>query len=234
MAYRRGTRKPQQKKRFTKKVFRVRYTKKKPGMYRMSTAPTPESKIVKLKYSAEPRSIDGGVGTLGIHVFSANGCYDPDITSGGHQPMGFDQWMLFYEHYEVLGSKITVTFWNSGEAIATNQYVVGIYTDSDTSSTTSLTQMLEQPGTRYSNLGILSKDHVNVTKYWSAKKFFGNRYITSGGAIQGNATTNPAEQAFWHVFAGASDNLTNPGIIYFNTMITFIVKFTERKTLAQS
>jgi len=38
--------------------------------------------------------------------------YDPDITGTGHQPAGFDQMMLSYEHYIVTRARIWATAHN--------------------------------------------------------------------------------------------------------------------------
>lgn len=38
-------------------------------------------------------------GVVGSYVFQINGPYDPNVTGIGHQPLGFDQLMLMYEHY---------------------------------------------------------------------------------------------------------------------------------------
>jgi len=69
--------------------------------------------VFNLRYKAHLRyhtDVDMGVqGSTPLgYVFSANGLYDPDITSTGHQPMGFDQLMTFFQHYTVLNSSIKV------------------------------------------------------------------------------------------------------------------------------
>ncbi len=56
----------------------------------------------------------GILGTTPVaYVLAANGLYDPDITGTGHQPMGFDQLMSFFQHYVVVSAKITAQFLNA-------------------------------------------------------------------------------------------------------------------------
>lgn len=46
------------------------------------------------------------IGTGDQYVFSANGAYDPNITSTGNQPRGWDQLIALYDHFIVTRSKI--------------------------------------------------------------------------------------------------------------------------------
>jgi len=48
-------------------------------------------------------------GVPATYVFSTNGLYDPNITGTGHQPAGFDQIMLYYNHYYVNRATIAAT-----------------------------------------------------------------------------------------------------------------------------
>lgn len=46
------------------------------------------------------------VGTGDQYIFSANGTYDPNITSTGNQPRGWDQLIALYDHFIVTRSKL--------------------------------------------------------------------------------------------------------------------------------
>jgi len=68
----------------------------------------PYHEVVTLTTNASPE-------TATCLVWSMNGLFDPEIPIGGHQPMGFDQAMAFYDHYTVVRSSVTVTF-NSSDS----------------------------------------------------------------------------------------------------------------------
>jgi hypothetical protein len=81
--------------------------------------PLPNNFVTKLRYH-DSVPINAANGTVAGHVFRANSPYDPDYTASGHQPRYFDQIMPLYDHYQVLGSKITVKFINNS-----NDHIVG-------------------------------------------------------------------------------------------------------------
>lgn len=63
----------------------------------------------RLRY-AERGAAGSTSGVVGTYVFTLSGLYDPNISGTGHQPMGFDEIMPFYEHYHVLRADVHVTF----------------------------------------------------------------------------------------------------------------------------
>lgn len=80
-----------------------------------------QTNVFPLNYRTRLRYYDtidlGVIGSSPVgYVFAANGLYDPDITGTGHQPMGFDQLSVFFQHHCVLNSTIRVTFANMDNA----------------------------------------------------------------------------------------------------------------------
>ena len=71
-------------------------------------SPMPCSFATKLTYSSNVSINPGAAGTPAAYVYRANGLYDPDLTGGGHQPRGYDQFTPMYNHWTVVGAKVTV------------------------------------------------------------------------------------------------------------------------------
>lgn len=44
--------------------------------------------------------------------FNLNSIFDPNQTGTGHQPLGYDQWALFYNRYRVISTRVTARFLN--------------------------------------------------------------------------------------------------------------------------
>jgi len=160
--------------------------------------------------------------------------YDPNITGVGHQPMSFDQLMLMYEHYTVIGGKITVDFCSQS---ATEQGFVGIGLFPDSSVETVATKLLENGMLRYSYLAEAngdSKSHVQLTLPFNIAKLNGvSRPIIGDALYRGDVAANPTEQTYLHMFAynTATINTLN---VQVNVLIEFDAVFTEPRKLAQS
>lgn len=190
----------------------------------------PRSKLVKLRY-VDQITINPASGINGVHVFSANGMYDPDVTGIGHQPANFDKWMKNYDHYTVVGSKIRVMYTPS---ITTTVIpgMFGVLLSDDGNTVGSLTQnsLLEQPRLSYSKkvVGIPSANSVpaTVTKKFSARKFFGVKPVGGGKTFQGSDAANPTEQAFYEVWV-APILANDPGAMYFTVTIDYLAVLTE-------
>lgn len=77
-----------------------------------STGPIPTVYKTVLRYAEHLAITPAGLGDVASYAFRANDCFDPDFGLGGHQPMGFDQLMVFYHQGLVLYSTITLTINN--------------------------------------------------------------------------------------------------------------------------
>jgi len=152
----------------------------------------------QLTYYTDKISISSGVGSAGAYVFSANGCFDPDITGTGGQPMGFDQMMLFYNHYTVIKSRIKVVFNNTSTADA----MVGLGVSGSATPLSSNEQIVENGELSFT---WCQKAGVNgsiqrITRQISAAQFQGLRNVMDDPNMRGDAANNPAEQLYYHLF----------------------------------
>lgn len=193
-----------------------------------------ESQIVKLRY-VDFVNLDAGIGTLAYDTWSATSCYDPYVGAGGHQPLGFDQWMTFYNHYQVLGSKATAY----GMVYATNPsdsvYMIGQLSASTGAPATNINEAIEQKRASYRFLS--SKDDKSfgkvVVKY-SPRRFFNLKNPQDEHDLRGSITSNPTENAYFQIMVGGMNPSDNPTQINLRIVIDYLVLLTERKHLSQS
>jgi len=191
---------------------------------------------VSLKYHSEI-VLDPSTATPAWHVFSANGLFDPDITSTGHQPYGFDQYMAQYNHYTVVGAKITVHY--SNVSSTTQPYILTIRTAAGTTPLTNRTQILEAP-INITNKFIGSRQGARADGSFSRRvsisKFLSQDVMQedNNAGFDGVTTGNPAEQVFFHVGAQAYSVFTDAPAITLNVIIEYLAVFHEPKEVLPS
>ncbi len=191
-----------------------------------------------LKYYAYAQAVSAVVGQAGTAFFSANGCYDPDITGTGHQPMGFDQMMLMYEQYVVVRSKITCTF--TTDSIACR---VAIYLSPDAVALTDPSRLVEN-GLLVSTFidaaaasGGSGQRQKQLTASVDIRKYFGRgrgpRDIINDPDLNGGIASNPAEQVYFGVAVWDMNAAAAVGV-FFDALIEYDTFFTEPKKLTTS
>lgn len=196
----------------------------------------PKTTMVKLRY-VEAISINPGTGTIGQYGFRANSCFDPNLSGIGHQPNGFDQWAVFYNHYIVVGARMKATFSIAGTTAAAGMNICGINLSDDASATTDVSLMMEQSltKTKKAYFSVNAGRPITITKNFSAKKFFNITNIRDNwDRLGAPITDNPTEVAFFIPFCGSPDVLVDPPEISVLIEIEYITLFAEPKLLAQS
>lgn len=194
--------------------------------------PVAKSALIKHRYSSYC-TINAGAGVSASHVLSANGMFDVDITSTGHQPLAFDEFSLFYDHFMVLGSKITVTAVNISTTIP---ILFGVtLRDSATVTSSSIDYIKEQGSTGWKYCGNINNSRPpQMVKGYSTKKFFSKGDLRDCAELKGSAAANPAEQAFYHIWTAAANHSSDPSTVTFNFIVEFMALWTEPKPLGQS
>lgn len=223
---------PRKKKRTyrKKRPYKKRRYPRKNMLISVDRTPVPKTAMIKFRY-VDDVTIDPAIGGVATHVFSCNGMYDPNITGTGHQPHGFDQWMTFYNHFTVVGAKITATAMTDTEANA-NQYWFGVAVRPGTTLVTNSTLAREDGMMKWRyNSGKQAK--TTVSRKFSTKKFFGVKTPIAEHDYRGSNSANPNEQAYFHVTAGAIGT-NDPYAVECQVVIEYIAVLTEPKPVGQS
>lgn len=184
----------------------------------------------RLRYGAASLSFTASTGLVGTYVFTANGLFDPNITGGALSPAGFAQLIATYEHYTVVSSKISVIFTNN----STTPTIVAIALEPDVSGSTDPNNMLELPFEQIVQLEPAGAYGSSKTLAMSTSlsKYFGVDVMDSQSLYRGDATSNPLEQAYYHLkcfgLKGGSAE------VFITVKIEYTAMFTEPRELSPS
>lgn len=162
--------------------------------------PVPTKLRTVLRYSEPLTYLNGGAaGTAYAYVFSANGLYDPNISSTGHQPRGFDQFMGLYTYYVVVGVRATMRV--SPNTSETNSQIVGLCPQMGYTALTDPKDYLESQGCIWEHLrpgtSAASKKlnlEVDVQSWFNQKDPLADDYI------RGDKLSNPPKQLYIHAW----------------------------------
>lgn len=157
---------------------------------------------------------------FGFWQFSANGMFDPNITGTGHQPNYFDAMMNIYQHYTVIGSKMTVKILNPGPV---DGLTILTYIDSSTSFGGAAPEFSSANQVQINE----NSTPVTLTSVWSAKATFGGN-IYDNDELQGTNAANPAEQSY-HTIAVDSPVTLASRNFRFAVTVDYIAVYDELK-----
>lgn len=178
-------------------------------------------------------------GTLGAdYLFRCNSIHDPNQSGVGHQPLGHDQYANFYKRYTVVGAKITVRFVGgtvSGSTVDPNAITnVGITTIDDTgSSIIQPTEFMENNRTTYGLIQPQRPSHT-ITKYFSAKEFFGIKNVVDDDTLSAPFGSNPQNGALWQLKFWPDPNGQSDRRVACNVMIQYVCVLRERMPIGGS
>lgn len=218
-------------KKRNKRTYRKRpYRRRRRNRLTIMKSPMPTVFTTKLKYSEiVSLASQATAGLASAYVFSANGLYDPNITGTGHQPRGFDELIALYNHYRVIGSKITVRMsWGHSD----HGIVAGICLLGDYSVQTNQSDYTENGNNVKTVIGTNDGYNIGTVSYKTAPhKFLGMKYDEDN--LRGTSSANPTEQAYYHVYFSPLNNITSTNLTM-EIDIEYISQFFEPKVLTQS
>lgn len=177
---------------------------------------------VRMRY-VETHILSSPIGVMDTEQYYANGLWDPRVAALGHQPMGFDNAMNYYQYAVVYGSKITVKFISKG---ITSPCVCGIYLGDNVANPYTDWTVMKELGYPMKNMNTDNSgtsSQVTVTAKFSHKKFFGQNL----GQITDTANTSTANctrLSRYNVWLQTSDAANNSGSAEIQVCIDFLVR----------
>jgi len=156
----------------------------------------PARTVRRLRYS-DNIQLTSTAGAVASYVFAANGLYDPNITGTGHQPMGFDQMMLFYNHYCVTKAKMIIVAQNA----STVPCQLVLRQDAGSTPLTVIDRILEMGGMAYTHLDTTANSNaqkelilsIDLAKAQGISPFA----LTANPSLRGSSAANPAELTYF-------------------------------------
>lgn len=187
--------------------------------------------VKRLRYSTNFQ-LSSTAGAVTSYVLAVNGLYDPDITGTGHQPLGFDEMMLYYNHYTV--QKCTVQCICKG--VSSTKMTVGIRQDGSPTPITSIDRIVEL-GTGvvdYLELGSTSNATRRLALGFDIARIQGIRpaALTADTSLRGTSSANPTELTYCHVQVW--DAAAQTGSVNVDVVMDFIAVFTEPRDATSS
>ena len=186
----------------------------------------PDAVRVPLKTSAliQPANVAGGF-TYTVRINDPNA---PGTNLG--QPLGYDQWSVFYQRCFCYGSRIHIKILLS----ASEPGEVVMYPSNVIAAASTLDQAKEQPYSKYTAYGSVNSNMGSMYAYLKNKMTM--RKIV-GRPLQGvnyEALTgsSPARVAYWNLFGEVLDGSVNQ--LYLRVTVTYWCRFYQRITLDES
>jgi hypothetical protein len=157
----------------------------------------PDKLEATLRYHAT-FSITSTSGVVSNYIFRWNSTFDPDFTSGGHQPLYRDTFASIYDHYSVISAKAKISLLNG----TTEPWIAGCVTDDDTTLSSTIDTLCEQSHGYHKQITPLtgSKSLVIFNPKWDCKKVLSIDPYASETYKTGVAS-NPAEESELGIWA---------------------------------
>jgi len=192
----------------------------------------PASITKRLRYSTSISLASTSGVITSTYVFRANDLFDPDFTSTGHQPMGFDQLMTFYNHFVVRRARITLVIRNTSDS----QPTVCVRVDADSTALTAIDRIVEFGGCE--TIVLDTKLSSNATKKLSLAVDIGKMQgvkpsaLTADVNLRGTAAASPSEITYFHVTMWNTSGIT--GAATADVILEQVATFTEPRDLTAS
>jgi len=159
-------------------------------------------------------------------IYRANDIYDPYQGTGGHQPRGFDQIMLAYQHFAVKSSRIRITMSIADANIGVASSVQCFLSlRGNALSTETDIDLMENPAVKSCVIVPYATTQKTLTMSFDAYKMYKKQMNDS--ELQGSSTSSPTEQAYFRLGVKNRQGGTATPTINAYIEIDYVAVFTE-------
>lgn len=168
------------------------------------------------------------------HVFRGNSLYDPDVTSVGHQPLGYDQlFPAMYNSYHVTASSIKV-FLSSNESVTESGPIRCMLIPSalNTLPTADPLELLGMRGCKVLTLQPTAGKRNVLSSYLTTNTVLGR---PTGNDFQAESiySANPILSWYWHVIVD-NTKWSSPAAVRADVQITYYVNASHANLIPPS
>ncbi len=224
------------RRRYTRKgrKGRRRNRKRKSNSWAIARFPFGKRKMASLRYNTFITVNPLAGGAVNEHFFTANGLFDPDISGTGHQPLGFDQLMAIYDHFVVIGARISC--WVTS-IDTTYPQLVSLSVNDDTTGFTSITNVIENGTCKWRLFNPITAGAASAPKLMTynvnPNKFLSRSKPMADPQLKGSVSGNPQEQCYFVIACQPTTSVDSAGIQVAVT-IDYKAIFFEPVDLSQS
>jgi hypothetical protein len=185
----------------------------------------PASQEVKMIYGEMSNLTSTGLNT---HIWASNSPYDPDVTGAGIQASYYDEWMQFYQRWEVLKCHAHFEFSNNSALPAT---VAMLKSDNVSFTYNDIEDVISQKSAKYARLSAAGgQDRATINMTMRPRDWLG--YGTPTQSLFGGKTSNPSILTYLRMFASNyGETAVN---VYVTVKLTYTVKLFDILPLHQS
>ncbi len=198
--------------------------------------PTPviePRRVTTMWYGTYGNLTEAAAGAGASYTFAFNNIFDPDFTSTGLQPVGFDQMSAFYGRFRVIACTFHVDFSNITGSV--NPVVVGFYASAQSTLPAAPNAWYLQPYGKNTLLGGIGSGHDTVSMSMKIPIFDVFSVTKSEYMDEADfaATTGggPARQGYVH---GYVYSITAASTVRWRPRLEYTVEWTQPVALSLS
>ncbi len=165
-------------------------------------------------------------------LFASNSIFDPFLSDGNNQPMGFDQLVVLYASWRVRASKIEIHITNT----ATNVPFTMVCLPSLATTEVVIVGLIGLPYLKQQYVGMATgMDTKHLTNFIKPAVMFGDRSYDTDLNFVGSTSANPAILTYWKLRFEATGGSAGGTILYqARYVITYWVDFFDRRQISAS